>query len=107
MSTALLVSSFILAGQAQTTAHTLAYAPGKSIKLSLPSTLDINVAATGLRRVRFFAQSPDGRIFATGMYNLADNTRGVVYILQGWNPRTHTFAHVTQYLNHLRNSTLR
>ena len=54
--------------------HTLAYAPGKSITLSLPAKLDINVAASGLRRVRFLAQAPDGRIFATGMYNLADNT---------------------------------
>ena len=44
--------------------HTLAYAPGKSITLSLPADLDINIAASGLRRVRFMTQSPDGRIFA-------------------------------------------
>ena len=83
--------------------HTLAYAPGKSITLSLPAKLDINVAASGLRRVRFLAQSPDGRIFATGMYNLADNTRGSVFILDGWDAKTHTFTHVTRYLDHLRN----
>ena len=64
-------------------AHTLQYAPGKSITLTLPATLDIDVAATGLRRVRFFAKAPDGRIFATGMYNLADNRRGSVFILEG------------------------
>ncbi len=84
-------------------AHTLAYAPGKSITLSLPANLDINVAGTGLRRVRFMAQSPDGRIFATGMYNLADNTRGSIFILEGWNAQTHRFTRITRYLDHLRN----
>jgi glucose/arabinose dehydrogenase len=83
--------------------HTLAYAPGKSITLSLPDRFDINIAARSLRRVRFFAQSPDGRIFVTGMYDLADNTRGSVFILDGWNAKTHSFAHITHYLDHLRN----
>ena len=84
-------------------AHTLSYAPGKSITLSLPNELDINIAASGLHRVRFFAQAPDGRVFATGMYNLADNTQGCIYILDGWNAHTHTFTHITHYLDHLRN----
>jgi glucose/arabinose dehydrogenase len=88
---------------AQTTAHTLQYAPGKSITLNLPVDMDINVAASGLRRVRFFAQSPDGRVFATGMYSLADNTRGSVFVLEGWNAETHTFTRITHYLDHLRN----
>jgi len=83
--------------------HTLTYAPGKSITLSLPSDLDINIAASGLHRVRFFAQAPDGRVFATGMYNLADNTQGSIYILDGWNGKTHTFSKITHYLDHLRN----
>ncbi len=87
----------------QLSAHTLTYAPGHSITLSLPGKLDINVAASGLHRVRFLAQAPDGRIFATGMWNLADNTRGSVFILEGWNETTHRFAHVTTYLDRLRN----
>jgi glucose/arabinose dehydrogenase len=37
------------------------------------------------------------------MYNLADNTRGSVFILDGWNERSHTFTHITHYLDHLRN----
>jgi glucose/arabinose dehydrogenase len=85
------------------TSHTLNYAPGKSITLSLPAPFDINIAATGLRRVRFFAQAPDGRIFVTGMHDLSDNTRGSVFILDGWNAQTHAFSHVTHYLDHLRN----
>ena len=37
------------------------------------------------------------------MYNLADNTSGAVYILDGYNPQTHTFARTIPYLQHLRN----
>jgi glucose/arabinose dehydrogenase len=88
---------------AQQQAHKLTYAPGKSIELSLPAAFDINIAAKGLRRVRFFAQSPDGRIFATGMHDLSDNTRGSVFILDGWDAHTNTFTRVTDYLDHLRN----
>ncbi len=103
----LLLLSALAAGAAAQTAtltpRTLTYAPGQAITLNLPSNLEINVAASGLHRVRFLAQSPDGRIFATGMWNLADNTRGAVFILEGWNAQTHRFAHVTTYLDHLRN----
>ncbi|HTV08214.1 MAG TPA: hypothetical protein VMD97_04130 [Candidatus Aquilonibacter sp.] len=101
MATVLLCTLSLRAQKPQS--HTLVYAPGKSITLSLPDNLDINVAASGLRRVRFMAQAPDGRIFATGMYNLADNTRGSVVILDGWDPKSHTFTHVIHYLDHLRN----
>jgi glucose/arabinose dehydrogenase len=85
------------------TPHTLTYAPGKSITLSLPAAFDIDIAATGLRRVRFFAQSPDGRIFVTGMHDLSDNTQGSIFILEDFDPRTHTFHRITHYLDHLRN----
>ena len=83
--------------------HTLNYAPGKQITLNLPKAFDINIAARGLRRVRFFAKSPDGRIFVTGMHDLSDNRLGSVFILDGWNEQTHTFTHVTHYLEQLRN----
>ena len=79
------------------------YAPGKSITLSLPAEFDINIAASGLRRVRFFAQAPDGRIFATGMHDLADNTNGSIFILDRWDPRSRTFGKTLHYLDHLRN----
>ncbi len=88
---------------AQQQAHTLTVAPGKSITLSLPARLDIAVAATKLPRVRFFAPSPDGRVFATTMYSLADNRRGAVYVLEGFDAQTHGFTKVTPYLEHLRN----
>jgi len=56
LATALLCTLGLLAQTLQP--HTLAYAPGKSITLSLPAKLDIHVAASGLRRVRFLAQAP-------------------------------------------------
>ena len=83
--------------------HTLNYGLGKSITLSLPEQFDIDVAASGMHRVRFFACSPDGRVFVTGMHDISDNTHGSVFILDGWDERTHTFKHVVHYLDHLRN----
>jgi glucose/arabinose dehydrogenase len=69
----------------------------------LPESFDINIAATGLKRVRFFAKSPDGRIFVSGMHDLGDNRLGSVYILDRWDQQTHRFTQITHYLDHLRN----
>jgi glucose/arabinose dehydrogenase len=75
----------------------------RSFALNLPREFLISVAAQGLKRVRFMAKSPDGRIFVTDMDNLADNTRGVVYILDEFDPATKTFRKITPYLTRLRN----
>jgi glucose/arabinose dehydrogenase len=83
--------------------HKLDLGKGKSITLSVPPGLDISVAASGLRRVRFMAKSPDGRIFATDMYDRTDNRKGTIYILSGLDRATGRFASVTPYLSHLRN----
>ncbi len=48
---------------------------GKSFNLNLASEFEIIPAVEGLRRVRFFAKAPDGRIFVTDMYNLTDKLR--------------------------------
>ena len=103
LSVSLVALAGCVAASAQTASHTLTYAPGKSITLTLPQGLDIGIAATGLKRVRFFAQAPDGRVFATGMYNLADNTRGAVYVLDGWDAKAGKFRRVSKYLDGLRN----
>ena len=42
-------------------ARTLTHEPGKPITLTMPDAFDVNLAARGLRRVRFFAHAPDGR----------------------------------------------
>ncbi len=84
-------------------AHRISLANGKSFDLNLPEDFGISVAAQGLKRVRFMAVSPDSRIFVTDMYNLADNTRGTVYILEDFDPVSKSFKKVTTYLKGLRN----
>ena len=83
--------------------HRISLANGKAFNLNLPEEFGISVAAQGLKRVRFMARSPDGRIFVTDMYNLTDNTKGVVYILDEFNPASASFKKVTPYLQGLRN----
>ena len=76
---------------------------GRTVTLNAPSDLEIIPAAEGLKRVRFFAKAPDGRIFVTDMYNLTDNKRGSIYILDGWNAATGKFGKVIRYLSGLHN----
>ena len=83
--------------------HRISLANGKAFNLNLPEEFGISVAAQGLKRVRFMARSPDGRIFVTDMYNLTDNSKGVVYILDEFNPASASFKKVTPYLQGLRN----
>jgi glucose/arabinose dehydrogenase len=85
------------------TARHITLANGKSFTLNLSEPFDIAVAAQGLKRVRFMAKSPDNRIFVTDMYNLTDNKRGAVYILDDFDPATKRFRKVTQFMSGLRN----
>ncbi|HKO99412.1 MAG TPA: hypothetical protein VJU86_20600 [Pyrinomonadaceae bacterium] len=75
----------------------------RTFDLNLPNGFKITPAVQGLKRVRFMAKSPDGRIFVTDMYNLADNEKGVVYILDEFDPEARTFKKVTPYMKGLRN----
>lgn len=76
---------------------------GKSFSLDLAEGFEMIPAAEGLKRVRFFAKAPDGRIFVTDMYNLTDNKRGAVYILDGWDAKRGKFGRVIPYMSNLRN----
>jgi glucose/arabinose dehydrogenase len=100
-----LLAAFIhsVAAVPKLTPHRISLANGKSFELNLPEGYEISVAAQGLKRVRFMALSPDKRIFVTDMYNLTDNRRGVVYILDQFDPTTYRFKKVTKYLSGLRN----
>ena len=71
--------------------------------LSVPSGWSVSVAAEGLPRVRFLTPTPDGRVMATTLHNLADNTRGTLEILDGFDERSGRFTRVTRYLGGLRN----
>jgi glucose/arabinose dehydrogenase len=83
--------------------HPIHLTNGKSLVLNLPANFTIDIAAQGLKRIRFMARSPDNRIFSTDMHDLGDNKLGKVYILDGWNEKTAKFAKITPYLDHLRN----
>jgi glucose/arabinose dehydrogenase len=91
------------APQVKLTPH-LVRLKGKSpFSLLLPADFTITPAAEGLKRVRFMARSPDGRIFVTTMHDLSDNSEGAVYILDGFNEPRGKFARVIPYLTNLHN----
>jgi glucose/arabinose dehydrogenase len=71
--------------------------------LNIPEGYDVSIAAENLHRLRFLAKSPDGKLFATDMYNLEDNFKGAIYIFEEWDPSNHRFKKIVTYLNHLHN----
>ena len=98
----LLISAAVFA-QPKLVPNKITLRNGKSFSLNLPTEFEIIPAAEGLKRVRFFAKAPDGRIFVTDMFNLTDNKKGVVYILDGWDAKTGKFARIIPYMTGLRN----
>jgi len=81
----------------------VSFSGGRTFNLNLPEGFRISVAAQGLRRARFVAESPDGRLFVTDMHDLSDNRKGAVYVLDRFDPATKRFERVTPYLTGLRN----
>ncbi|HWS89533.1 MAG TPA: PQQ-dependent sugar dehydrogenase [Pyrinomonadaceae bacterium] len=84
-------------------AQRVSLADGRTFNLNLPEGFRIAVAAEGLKRVRFMSLAPDGRVFVTDMHDLTDNRRGVVYVLDRFDPARRRFLKVTPYLTKLRN----
>jgi glucose/arabinose dehydrogenase len=76
---------------------------GKTFSLNVPEGYEITPAAQALKRARFMARAPDGRIFVTDLYNRADNERGAVYILDGFDQKRANFELTVRYLKNLRN----
>jgi glucose/arabinose dehydrogenase len=85
------------------TPHKISLSKGVTFNLNLPEEFEIMVAAEGLKRVRFMSKSPDNRIFVTDMFNLTDNKRGAIYILEDFAERRGRFNKVTPYMTNLRN----
>lgn len=83
--------------------HAMVLSGGKRFTLNLPEGYDITVAIDGLKRLRFMAKAPDGRYFATDMYDRTDNTKGTVYILDGFDSTRGRFSRAVPYLTRLRN----
>src|SRR5215211_8164599 len=93
-----LLGNFSILAQTRTlklAPNKISLAKGLTFNLNLPEEFEATVAAEGLKRVRFMAKSPDGRVFVTDMYNLADNKRGSVYILEDFDERSGRFRKVT------------
>ena len=78
-------------------------ADGRTFNLNLPEGFRLSVAAEGLKRVRFMALAPDGRVFVTDMHDLTDNRKGAVYVLDQFDHARKRFLKVTPYLTRLRN----
>ena len=97
------IFSFHARSQTGLTPHKITLKSGKTFSLNLPAGYEIIPAAEGLKRVRFFARAPDGRIFVTDMFDLTDNKKGVVYILDEFDARSGKFGKVIPYLTNLRN----
>jgi len=91
------------APETKLTPHTVRLKGKSPFYLSLPEDFTIVPAAEGLKRVRFMAKSPDGRIFVTTMHDLSDNTEGAIYILDGFDEQRGKFARVIPYLTNLHN----
>jgi glucose/arabinose dehydrogenase len=85
------------------TPHRITLVRRRPFNLNLPENFEIAVAAEGLKRVRFMASSPDNRIFVTDLYNLTDNHKGTVYILDDFDPVRLRFKKVIPYMTGLRN----
>jgi glucose/arabinose dehydrogenase len=93
----------VFAQQPKLAPHKVSLKNGRTFNLDLPAEYEIIPAAENLKRVRFFAKAPDGRIFVTDMFNLTDNSKGAIYILDEWNERTGKFGRIVPYLTNLRN----
>jgi glucose/arabinose dehydrogenase len=76
---------------------------GIVLNLRVPEGYRISVAAEGLRRLRFLAKSPDGRLFATDMHSLDDNRRGRIYLFEDWDNSAKRFRKTTVFADSLRN----
>lgn len=78
-------------------------AKGDSFSLNIPEGYRLSIAAEGLKRLRFLAKCPDGRLFATDMYDRSDNHKGRILILDNWNDSTKKFEKTTVFLEGLHN----
>jgi glucose/arabinose dehydrogenase len=83
--------------------HPIYLSDGTTFSFTAPENYSITPTAQGMKRIRFMAWSPDSRLFVTDMYDLSDNTKGKVYILDNFNKETGQFASSTVYASNLRN----
>ena len=83
--------------------HRVHLQKGIDFDLNIPEGYNVSLAAQGMKRLRFMAKSPDGRLFATDMYDKSDNRKGRVLIFSAWNDSTKKFSAITTWLGKLHN----
>ncbi len=83
--------------------HQIHLKKGVDLTLNVAEGLNVSIAYEGLDRLRFLAISPDGRYFATDMWNRSDNKRCKIYILEDWDESEHRFKGIKTYLEKLHN----
>ena len=83
--------------------HPIHLQKGIDLNLGVPEGYQISIAYEGLNRLRFLEKSPDGRLFATDMYDVSDNKKGKVYVFANWDDSTHRFKNIYTYLSGLHN----
>ena len=99
----LALSNYLHAQPLKLVDHPIQLKNGLSFKLKIPAGCNISVATEGLSRPRFFAVSPDERLFVTEMHDRTDNKKGRILILENWNDKEKKFDKVTTYLSGLHN----
>ncbi len=99
----LFCSVTIFAEQPKLVPHQITLKNDQHFSLNLPENFEIIPAAEGLKRIRFFAKAPDGRMFVTDMHDLSDNQKGMVYILDDWNAEIGKFGKIIPYMTGLKN----
>ncbi len=92
-----------LAPQVITLTETAHLMKEKEFLLNVPEGFTITPVAEGMRRVRFMAFSPDGRLFATDMKDLSDNSAGKVWVLDDYDSATRRYGSRSAWLEGLRN----
>lgn len=82
--------------------RTVTFKDGTSATFQLAKGFNIAVAAEGMRKIRFMAKSPDGRLFIPDMINWNLSREGKMYILGDWDPQTMKFGSRETYISNLR-----
>lgn len=70
----------------------------------LAEPFELAVAAEGVGKARFMAESPDGRLFVPDLVDYQLSHEGKVYILEDFNEETREFETKHEYLSGLRGS---
>jgi glucose/arabinose dehydrogenase len=83
--------------------HAVILKKGVKFSLKIPMGYKISIAAESMRRLRFLAKSPDGRLFGTDLFSLGDNKRGKIYAFDDWDDQTKKFKKTTVFADGLRN----